>query len=303
MGTYKYAFPVENQEAPEISISLLSDKHKVLKPLDGDIQVDPTCNEMFIEFVVINMAEETQAFKQKIVGLEQQVNSLKSKNELSKQQLSKLYNTLVDTVLHFEAIRTSMEYQMDHLQDMTEEQRSLIQQQQLRIDSLEEKVYGLSIELTTALEKKYLRQNQYFKAMSENFSKYIRAANDVTEHLGFIKTYFNSGDFRSLDRDLRLYEEAFVAISDSHQEQLSGVDRYWGNPQLTKELESIFDLLIKGMHLNQLRPTLNDVIDQIQKQKPGKAQKMATEATEDIVFNLRDLEKRINRVLIQLRNS
>lgn len=302
-GSFQYTYPVRNAVEPEISIQLLSESHKMLKPLDGAILVDPTRDKMFIEFVVVNMDNESEAFKGKISALEKQVNALRQKNELTRQQISKLNTTLLDTIMYYEAVRSSMEYRIDDLEALTDDQQQTIMTQRQRIDSLEEQVTRLSADLTEALEKRYLRQNEYFKAISTNFAQYTRSVNDVTEHLGFIKSYFSSGDFRSLDRDLRLYEEAFVAISDEHQDHISGVSRYWNNPKMAKELEGIYELLLKGIHLNQVRPTFNEVIDQVQKQKPGKAQKIASASREDIVLNIRDLEKQINQILIKLRNS
>jgi len=302
-GSFQYTYPVRNAVEPEISIQLLSEKHKMLKPLDGAILIDPTREKMFIEFVVVNMDNASESFKRKISTLEKQVNALRQKNELTRKQVSNLNTTLLDTILYYEAVRSSMEYRIDDLEALTDDQQQTIMTQRQRIDSLEEQVTRLSADLSQALEERYLRQNEYFKAISTNFAQYIRSVNDVTEHLGFIKTYSSSGDFRSLDRDLRLYEEAFVAISDQHQDHISGVSRYWNNPKTAKELEAIYELLLKGIHLNQVRPTFNEIIDHIQKQKPGKAQKLATKSRQDIVLNIRDLEMQINQILIKLRNT
>ena len=302
-GQYVYSCDVREQVDPEISISLLSEEHKLLKPLDGSIMVDPSQKELHIDFLVVNMAEESAEFQKRIKGLEDNMARLRREKQLTKQQLFRLNNTLLDTIIYFETIRNALEERVSEVEAANDEQQRVIEQQQAEIAKLEDKVNVLTQELTEALEEKYLRQNQYFKDISSNLAGYVRHAKDLEEHLPHIRTYYSANDFRSMDRDARLYEKVFVEISDRHQEYLEGVDRYWQNEEINKELEELFDLLIKGIHLNQIRPTVNDVFDQISKGKPGKAQKMAQSAHENIAFNIRSLEQRISRILIKLRNS
>ena len=302
-GQYVYTYAVQEDRDPEISISLLSGKHKLLKPLDGSIVVDPTQEKLYIDFLVVNMAEESLEFQKRMNELDGKIATLQRKNQLTKQQLSRLNNTLLDTILYFEAVRNDLEMQIESAEALNEEQKSALEAQQTEIARLSEKVNSLTQELTEALEAKYLRQNEYFKDISSNLVGFVRSAKDLEEHLPHIKTYYSANDFRSMDRDVRLYEEHFVEISDRHQEYLEGVDRYWENPDITKELEDVFDLLMKGIHLNQIRPVVNDIFDQISKGKPNKAQKMAESSHVNIALNIRNLEKKINRILIELRNN
>ena len=302
-GQYVYPYPVRNQADPEISISMLSPERKLLKPLDGSVQIDPSQQEFYIDFLVVNMADESQEFQKKIEALENNMGKLQRENQLTKRQLYRLNNTLLDTILYFEQIRSSLEAQVSEMENLTEEQRQTIERQQSEIANLEAKVNTLTQDLTEALEERYLRQNEYFKAISSSLAGYVRHAKDLEEHLPHIKTYFGANDFRSMDRDARLYEKVFIEISDRQQEFLEGVARYWQNEEINKELEEVFDLLIKGIHLNQIRPTVNEIFDLISQGKPGKAQKTAEGAYEDISLNIRSLEKQINRILMKLRNS
>ena len=48
MGRYDYKYSINQQQSPELSIEMLSKEHKVLKPLDGNINIDPSRTEMFI---------------------------------------------------------------------------------------------------------------------------------------------------------------------------------------------------------------------------------------------------------------
>lgn len=303
-GNVNFRYAIRNNVDPEISIALISDQHKLLKPLDGSVAVDPTREEMFIDLVVVNMAEESEAFKKRISELESRISSLKRKNAYTKQQLNKMNDILLDTILYFETIRNQLEDEKAELENLSEEQKGIIASQQASIDSLNDQVSELTFRLTEALEERYLRQNEYFKDISSNLTLYLSTAKDLKDHLPYIKTYYNSpGGFQGLDRDAKRYGEVFLEIQSREQEFLEGVGRYWENPPLQKELEDVFDLLLKGIHLNQIRPVLNGVFDEIRKQRPGKAQKIATNAHENITINILDLEKRINRILVKLRNN
>ena len=56
-GKYKFTYPVRNDVEPRIAISLKSEEHQMLKPLDGSFELDTTQQELFVEFLVVNMAE------------------------------------------------------------------------------------------------------------------------------------------------------------------------------------------------------------------------------------------------------
>ena len=310
-GSHTYTYALRNKVNPEISINLLSEKHKMLKPLDGAIMVDPTREEMYIEFVVVNMSDENPAFKKRVEELEKKISRLRYKNQLTKQQLSQLHATLLDTVFYYEGIKSALQAELATAQKINEEQeveneaqRRTIQEQQARISDLESQIDQLTADLTEALEARYLRQNEYFKDISGNLMSYLRKTKDIKDHLPNIKTYYNSpGGFKGLERDLDLYNKAYATLDDEHLSYLEGVGHYWENPPISKELEGVFELVIKGLHLNQMFPTVNEVLNQLRKQKPGKAQKVASAAYEDLTININDLEQKVNRILIKLRNN
>ncbi len=310
-GSHTYTYALRNKVNPEISISLLSDKHKMLKPLDGAIMVDPSKDEMFIEFVVVNMAEESPAFKKRVKDLETKISKLQYKNQLTKRQLSRLHTTLLDTIFYYEGIQSALEAELlsaqqvnEEQQEINEEQRTMIQEQQAKIRDLESQVDQLTADLGEALEARYLRQNEYFKNISSNLMAYLRKSKDIKDHLPNIKTYYGTpGGFKGLERDLDQYNTAYSTLDDEHLSYLEGVGHYWENKAISKELEEVFELVIKGLHLNQIFPVVNNVLDQLRKQKPGKAQKAATVAYEDLTINITDLEQKVNRILIKLRNN
>lgn len=303
-GSYDFIYPVRNAVDPAISISLLSENHKMLKPIDGSIELDPTRQEMYIDFLVVNMESESPEFKKRIAELEKRVGRLKSKNALTSQQLNALNSTLLDTILFFEANRMELESQIANLEELTEAQQTEISTLRSQVSALEDQVDNLTIELEQALEEKYLRQNQYFKDVSASLLNYLRKTKDLRDHLPFIKSYFNSpGGFQSFDEDIRAYNKIYEEFDGNHLSYLEGITRYWENPKIGGEVEEVFEFLAKGIHQAQVLNVMHDINGQLHKQNPGKAQKIANLAHDDLSVNVQALEKKINRALTQLRKN
>ncbi len=302
-GQYTFPYAIRQNVDPKVSIALFSDGHKMLKPLDGSIELDTTREEMFIELLVVNMTEESEAFKKRISKLESQITRLKSKNELTQRQLNDINNKLLDTILYFETVKQELESQIADYENLTEEQQREIRAQNDKIAELENQIDDLSLELEAALEERYLRKNQYFKDISSNLLGYLRKAKDLRDHLPFINTYFSVRSFANYERDIKGYNEQYEKFDDNQLDYLEGVRHYWENRKLTKDVEELFDFLSKGIHYSQIFRVTSDVMAEVAKQKPKKAQKIATEAHEDLAVNLLMFEKNINRVLSDLKRN
>ena len=304
LGTYSFTYPVRNEVDPIISVSLISDEHQLLKPVDGAIELDANQDEMRIDFVVVNMDSESEEFKKRISDLEKKISGLKAQNRLTIHQLNALNSTLVDTILYFEANRQKLESQIKNYEDLTQEQQSEISTLQSQISNLESQVDQLTADLEAALEAKYLRQNEYFKNVSSNLIAYLRKSKDIRDHLPFISTYYSSpSGYQNYDQDIRAYNKVWETLDDNRNDYLEGVSRYWENGRISKQLEDLFGYLIKGIHQSQILKVVNDINVELHKQKPKKAQKIATLAHEDMTINIRTLEKRINRMLSMLRKN
>lgn len=303
-GQYSFTYPVRNEVDPAITISLISDKQKLLKPLDGSLQLDPTREEMFIDFLVVNMDNESPEFKRRVEELEKKISGLQAKNNLTKQQLNALNNTLLDTILYFEANRRKLENEIAEYENLTENQRSEISDLKAKVGELNLEVDRLTNELEKALEEQYLRQNENFRDISSSLLNYLRKAKDLRDHLPYIKSYFNSpGGFQDFDQDIRGYNKTWETFDANRLSYLEGVERYWEDPSISKEMEEVFDFMVNGIHQTQILNVMRDINEQLHKQNPGKAQKIANLAYDDMSVNVLALEKRINRVLHTLRNN
>jgi len=303
-GQFDFAYPIRNEVDPGIAIALQSEDHKMLKPVDGSIELDPSREEMFIEFLVVNMGGETPEFKKRIADLERRIGNLRAKDELSSAQINALNNTLLDTILFFEANRLELEQQIANFEDLTEDQQREIGGLREQVTNLEGQVDQLTTDLQAALEAQYLRQNTYFRDISSSLLNYVRKVKDLRDHLPFIKSYFNSaGGFRNFDDDIRAYNKIWEGFDSNRLSYLEGVSRYWKDKRLEKSVESTFDFLVEGFHQNQVLTMMQSINAELHKQKPAKAQKVATMAYDDMSINISALEKQINRMLTQLRKN
>lgn len=299
-GRYNFTYPVRNNVDPEISIALLSDKHKVLKPIDNSIELDASREEMTIELLVVNMAEENPEFQKRIRDLENRISRLQSRNELTKQQLNALQSKLVDTLLFFEANRLELEAQIAGLKSASDsvkaENKALLE----RLAGLEQEVGSLTVRLEEALEERYLRQNEHFKVISKNLLEYLQRLKDIRDELPFVKQYL-SGGHESYNQRIKQYGDIFTVINTEHEGYLEAVERYWENQMVSKELEKILAFLLESVHLKLILPTFTQINTELKKQKPNSAQKIATANQEVIEANIKVLEKDVNRILKQMR--
>lgn len=80
---------------------------------------------------------------------------------------------------------------------------------------------------------------------------YLWKLKDIKDYLFNIKIYYNFfGGFKGLECDLDFYNEVYLILDDEYFFYLEGVGYYWENLFISKELEGVFELVIKGLYLN-----------------------------------------------------
>ena len=303
LGEFFFNYPVGGEgEDPVVAIEVLSEAHQLLQPVDGAVSINASENKVKLDFLVVDMSKEDEEFQKRIQNLESRVKRLQRDNSLTVRQVNSLNKTLLDTILHFEANRIELENQVQSYAQLSESQTDEIRALNSQISRLEEQVDQLTMELEGALEERYLRQNEYFKNISQGFLSYLRKAKDLRDHLPYISTYYNSpSGFDNYGQDIVKYNEVWENLDDNRFNYLEGVEKYWNNPTLTSELEKLYEFLLKGIHQSQVLRTVNDINAELHKQKPKKAQKIASNSHENLAVNIRTLERQINRLLTQMR--
>jgi hypothetical protein len=302
-GSYQFTYPIRHEVDPVISISLISEDHKMLKPIDGQVELDGGRDEIAVEFLVVNVGMERPEFLAKVEQLEERISKLKQRNRFTVRQLNNLNSTLVDTIMYYEANRVELENQIEAYQKRDEVQRSQIATLQEQVDNLESQVDQLTLTLEQALEERYLRQNQFFQEISELSTAYLRKARDIKDHLAFISTYFNAGNFDNYAGSINSYNETFSSLDNRRLSLIEGVSRYWEDKSIALGVEEVLNFLVKSIHQDQMLTAVNSISKELGKQKPKKAQKMADACQEDITANLDILEQKVNSMLLELRRS
>ena len=303
-GQKTFTYPIRNNVDPQISISLISDELRTLKPLDASIAVDTSREEMYIEFLVVNMANESEAFKKRINSLEKRVTNLKAKNQLTQQQLRAMSTQLLDTILYYESVKAELQDEIENLEDLTEEQRQQIEAQNDQISQLEDRVDDLTEKLAVALEERYLRQKKYFDEITGDLRSYIRKSKDIQDHLPNIQAYCSSpGGMQNYGDAINSYNKTYEKLDEKRAGYLEGVENYWENKKVLKDLEETFDYALRTIHIEAIKTPLSDIYSAILIPKPKKAQKIATTAYENLLINLPSLERMINRVELNMRNN
>ena len=293
-GICSFTYSVRKNVDTEISVSLISEEHKMLKPINGVLPLDTSREEMLVELLVVNLFEESPEFKERIQNLEAGIARLQSENKLTGRQLNAINNTVADTLIYFEAERKKLENereklneQRDNYQKSAEEQKKEIEAQKTKMTRLQERVDRLAIEIEELLEERYLRQNEYFKGISRNLKEYVQRAKDIRDEL----EYFSPGNYRGYTSRLNFYQNVFAELNTKHPDYTQGVEKYWETETLSRELEEVFGFLLKIIHHKLIAPTVSEINTEIRKQRHAKAQKIAKTRRQSVADNLEVLEK------------
>lgn len=309
-GKFNFKYAVRNNVDPELKITLQSDRHKLLKPLDGAIQLDASREEMYIEFLVVNMSKESPAFRKRIRDLEKRIRTLQSKNRLTSRQLNAVNNLLVDTLIHFEKNRQDLESKIGELsealgtaEDVNEKQKQELEKAKATIAELEERITDLTAQVEAAKEEQFLRQNEHFSQIYGNLIEYFQRAKDIRDLLPYIKQEINSGSLANFANSIDKYNKVYTKLNTNSENYLLAVDRYWDKAELSQELDEIMKLIIKGIHAKQILPVITNIRIEINRQRANKAQKMANEFFYELDKSIKELEQEANSTLRSLRRN
>ena len=303
-GNVAFPYAIRNNVDPELSISLISGAQRIIKPLDASIELDTTREEVYIEFLVVNMANENAQFKKRIRDLERDVSSLRAKNQLTKRQMNALHNQLIDTIMHYETIREKLELEIEGYEALTEEQKQELDAKNQEIEDLNFQIDDLTDQLKEALAEKYHQKKIHYDNITSLLANYVRKAKDMKDHLPWVKHYVAGRGQENYFAALNEYNETIKELIEKRSAHVASVANYWEKtPAVARDLEDLYNYTVKSIHAQIMMPIFNELIDEFAKQRPKKAEKLALEAREPLEVNLRDLERRINRVEKGLRRS
>ncbi len=312
-GEFAFKVPIldYNRFDAQVEVEIKADNYQILRPLDGILLLDTADFNITLELLAIGK-EASEAYRDQIQNLNQRLSKLKREKILSLRRLSAMNDSLLNNIQRNETQRIQLENSIAdleaNLQTATagnEALRARLEATQGELNTLQTSVERLNEQLADALEEKYLRQQQFFKAISADLQDFLIRTKDVHEVIQNVKEYFpssNNPDFvRTYDKTLQAYNDILVKINEEHENYIQGVQRYWKAPQTTQQVKNTFEVIFDQLHYPKLQPAVSEINAYIRANKKKKAAKVGHETFHRLNALIINLEKMIDKTLAALR--
>ena len=310
----RFAFRVPLKELEEIDykivVKVMKDNYKVVKPYLGQTALDTLVNELELDILVIGQDIEEE-YRKKLDELSLRLRQTQRRSELSLKAMNAMNDSLVSALQRDEIQRAQMRKTIDDLKERAEKETEAkesfareLEQAERQLASLQTQLDNKEQELYEALEEQYLRQQEYFQSISGDLNDYMIRVRDVQDLLKNIGHYFKQVQYPNYaaqyNSTLQEYNTIFLKLQENYSDYLNGVDRYWDDPNLTEQLAETFEVVFDQVHHPKLKPAINNVNNQIRKNKPGKASKLGETAYQELNPVMINLEKMVNRIIEKL---
>lgn len=313
-GTFNFQLPIleYNRFDKEVEVKLKIDNYEILRPLDGILLVDTLDYEMVLDVLVIGK-DANADYRKQITKLNKRLNKLRGENTLSQRRLNAMNDSLLNNIQRNEAERVKLENTIANLEanlasavSGSETLKTQLTAAQASLRNQQAQVDDLQIQLADAMEEKYLRQQQFYRAISADLKDYLIRTKDVQEMLHNIGEYFpssnNPGFSTTFNNTLKAYNGITEKINEEHKNYIQGVRNYWQNPQLAYQVEQTFEVLFHQLHYPKLQPAVSEIIGYIRINKKKKAMKLGHETFHNLNALIINLEKMVDKSLAALED-
>ena len=277
-----------------IKVAILPSDYNIVVPPAGEIHFENlqpsrltiTCN-------ILIVGDEINAeLMQQIGTLNKNIQDLQSKNKLSERKVVALRNAMMDTLLHYQQVQSKLEKQL-HMQSK-------------EIAQLKDSIKVILKMYYTALDEKFLKQQEAFASVSQKLNTYISRAKDLRDWMPSIKLCFERGDAaQNYSRLIKEYNEFRDKINGEHAKDLSAVKHYWSDAETATELEKTYDYLLKEVHDATFLLWISK-INEYFKTAPARAnqaQKVADNAQVLMTQKIDELKKRSDIIIELMREQ
>ncbi|GEM_PF-5258939 len=313
-GAFAFKLPILefNRFDAEVAVKLKIANYEILRPLDGIFLVDTLDYDMIWDVLVIGKGADTN-YRKQVTKLNKRLNKLKGENTLSQKRLNAMNDSLLNNIQRNEAQRAQLENTIADLETNLQSAESgnealnaqLVAAQEA-LNSQQAQVDDLQIQLADAMEEKYLRQQQIYRAISADLKDYLIRTKDVHELVQNVGEYFpssNNPEFSTtFNNTLKAYNGITGKINEEHKNYIQGVRNYWNNPQLAHQVEQTFEVLFHQLHYPKLQPAVSEIIGYIRINKKKKAMKLGHETFHNLNALIINLEKMIDKSLAALED-
>ena len=299
-----------------VKINVEHPGYEILNPPEGSKvlskEIEPN-SIVNIQIWVLG-AERNEELIRQIDEAERLVAKLEKKNELSQLQIQNVNQRLLDTINSFELERKAYQSTLEELNAQiaqTEGENQALREEldviTTRLFELEKDNSNLLIQLTEALEARYLRQKSFHSEISNSLHTYLSRLKDFRDHLNRVEFVFKSrGAMAEFNRSLSNYNEIYETINGTQDDNKEAIEHYWQLIKLSKEYERIVEEILENIHKKEILALNDSVLLSIQRasvgkaQKPKKTKKAALNAIASINEKIDHLEPQINEFIKRL---
>ncbi len=290
-----------------LELDISPGEYRILKPLEGKLNLSPQITVLKLKMLVVSEGASPDLIK-KAEELEQRLLQSEKEHNLTKQQLARMNEVLIDTLAHFDQQRKEYLSSIEQLTKENEEFAEQIKEYEEKLAYLENQVGELTEKLYVAMEDKFLRQQDYFNKISADVKEYLLRAKDVHDLLPRVRDYYtmnyNPKQEEPYRQTIKEYEKIFLQVNNHSQEYLEAIDHYWEMPQVSDKMEQLFETKINQIHSAGIKPALDRVNKSLTPTyNPKKAGKIGENEAISLYPQLRDLENEINESLVLLRDA
>ena len=230
-GSYSIRLP---DFGKPVKVAILPSDYNIVVPPKGEIHFENlqpsrltiTCN------IMVMGDQINEELMQQVSSLNKNIRELQTKNNLSERKILALQNAMMDTLLHYQQVQSSLEKKLNL--------------QNKEILQLKDSIKVILKKYYEALDEKFLRQQEAFTDVSEKLNTYISRAADLSDYMPYIKLCFERGEAaQNYSRLIKEYNQIRDKINAEHAKDISSVKHYWSSPATALQLEETYDYLLK----------------------------------------------------------
>jgi len=288
-----------------IKIIIPPDKFAVLDPRDGTIELSKVERSVEINITVISQESNAELY-QEIKALTQKVNRL----NIDRSRLNSLFRDMRDSILSLNNQKSLLAERLKDTEARLARSKTENSRLHTEIESLkkallekEQENKDLTLALYNALEEKYLRQQAFFRDISSDLKKYLLSVKDMNDQPPKMHSYIKSNNFYNYNQVFKAYNDCYTETEARYLALVNGVARYWGNKQLSRELESTYQYLIEEVHSQQILQPFNQLNELLRLSKVSKIKTKSEDISRTLPPYIEELEQRILEILEKLRDT
>jgi hypothetical protein len=309
-GNFSLKIPFSEER---IKLNIQPNGYRILKPFKGEILLDPAVTVFQLEIFVIQQNAD-EALVKTVSSLESKLAQSQRNYHFNQRQLNRINEILLDTLVFFDKQQQAFIEEIEDLHAELELSRASVNELEQRLHAVESKLAAsqqqvdlLSTQLYTALEEKYLRQQDAFDQISTALNDYLLRLKDINDVMISLNDYFpvnySPSGSASYNAAVEAYNEVFSLLNGKKDDFLLSVDHYWESRNISEELATTFNFLFDDIHQTKLLPALTEINSNLRQQKRKAAINMGTQAAQMIKPQINHLEIAIKKSLLLIKNN